>query len=128
MELLTALSSLTSRTNSTARARRSIRTANPDLAGASRRRRRHKLHGIRACAELPVEPGDPRHESISSLNQDKQKRGPFRDRALPVWAGDPQTYALLHCSVFKERTYPPGPFRTGSLTAPKERGVRVNER
>ncbi len=40
-------------------------------------------------------------------------------------SGDPQTYALLYCSVFKERTRTSGPTRTGSLTAPEMRDVRV---
>ena len=41
---------------------------------------------------------------------------------------DPQTYALLYCSVFKEPTLPLSPFWTGSTTAPQGQGVRVNER
>jgi hypothetical protein len=40
-------------------------------------------------------------------------------------SGDPQTYALLCCSVFKGQTPAPGPLRAGSLTAPNRRGARV---
>src|SRR6202161_1160450 len=63
---------------------------------------------------------------LISRTRANKNADPFGTAHLPAWAGDPQTYALLHCSVFKERTLPPGPFWTGSLTAPKERGVRVN--
>ena len=128
MEPLTALSSLTGRTISIARARRSIRIASPDLAAAFRRRRRHKV--VRdSCLvrDVPVEPGEPQHESFSSHEPGQTKTRAFRTAHCLPWAGDPQTYALLHCSVFKERTLPPSPFRTGSLTAPKGLGVGVNE-
>lgn len=128
MEPLTALSSLTGRTISIARARRSIRTANSDLAAAFRRRRRHKVvRDVMPWCGYPVEPGIRGTRPSHLTNPGKQKRDPRGPRTRLPRAGDPQTYALLHCSVFKERTLPPGPFRTGSLTAPKGRGVRVNE-
>ena len=128
MELLTALSSLTGRTISIARARRSIRIANPDLAAASRRRRRHKVvRDVMPWCGYPVEPGIRGTRPSQSHEPGQTKTRAFRTAHCLPWAGDPQTYALLHCSVFKERTLPPGPFRTGSLTAPKGRGVRVNE-
>jgi len=57
------------------------------------------------------------------------KRRTNKNAALAASAcspdGDPQTYALLYCSVFKEQTPAPGPFRAGSLTAPNRRGARV---
>src|ERR1700694_323273 len=123
MELLTALSSLTGRTNSIARTRRSVRTANPNLANASRRRRRHKY--VRDPCLVRVfrwSREDRSTNPISFSNPRQTKTRAFRTAHCLPWAGDPQTYALLHCSVFKERKLPPGPFRTGSLTAPKERG------
>jgi hypothetical protein len=47
-------------------------------------------------------------------------------RALSVLRyGDPQTYALLHGSVFKERIPTPDRTWSGSLTTPKWLGVRV---
>jgi hypothetical protein len=75
----------------------------------------------------PVEPGEPRHRIRFVLKPGQTKTRPLRTAHLSDRAGDPQTYALLHCSVFKERTLPPSPFWTGSLTAPRRRGVRVNE-
>jgi hypothetical protein len=72
--------------------------------------------------------GIPNDASIIlfSKSRSKQKRG-FRLAFQLKRFRDPQTYALLYCSVFKEPTLPPSPIRTGSLTAPEWLGVRVNE-
>ena len=59
-----------------------------------------------------------------SFRRDKQKT-PFGAFIVTRRVGDPQTYALLHCSVFKEHTPAPDPLRVGSLTAPIRRGARV---
>lgn len=85
MEPLTALSSLTGRTISIARVRRSIRIASPDLAAAFRRRRRHKV--VRdSCLvrDFPVEPGEPQHESFSISRTRTNKNAGLSDRALPA--------------------------------------------
>jgi len=70
-----------------------------------------------------VEPGPGARRQKISQTKNKQKRGSRRARLLS--GGDPQTYALLHCSVFKEQTPEPGPCRAGLLTAPNRRGARV---
>ena len=72
--------------------------------------------------------GIPNDASIIlfSNTRPNKKRG-FRRAFRLIGHRDPQTYALLYCSVFKEPTLPPSPFRTGSTTAPQGQGVRVNE-
>src|SRR5579862_3006005 len=72
----------------------------------------------------PVEPGAGIVDDVLFARKTNKKAA---CAALPsaLLAGDPQTYALLYCSVFKERTLTPGPSRTGSLTAPERRAVRA---
>ncbi len=129
MELLTALSSLTDPASPIARRNR----FGPDCESGSRRtpprdaRRVIILVDAMPLCGHPVEPGEPQHRIRFVLKPGQTKTRPFRAAHRSDRAGDPQTYALLHCSVFKERTLPPSPFRTGSLTAPRRRGVRVNE-
>jgi hypothetical protein len=56
--------------------------------------------------EKPVEPG---FHIRPIKNLASKKKNALRRFVLSV--GDPQTYALLHCSVFKERTPSPDPLR-----------------
>lgn len=51
-----------------------------------------------------------------SFRRDKQKT-PFGAFILTRRVGDPQTYALLHCSVFKERTPTPNLFSSDLLAS-----------
>ena len=66
-----------------------------------------------------------RGDRLNSRYGDTLKNAAFAAHLSVSPCGDPQTYALLHCSVFKERTLTSGPLRTGSLTAPGGRDVRV---
>src|SRR5947209_13849407 len=129
MELLTALSSLTDPASPIARRNR----CDPDCESGSRRpscdgRRVIILREPDAFVRTPGGAGGTAASSPFVLKPSQTKTRPFRAAHLSDRAGDPQTYALLHCSVFKERTLPPSPFPTGSLTAPRTRGGRVNER
>src|SRR5579884_91592 len=98
MEPLTALSSLTGRTISIARARRSIRLAKPDLAAAFRRRRRHKVvRDVMPWCGYPVEPGTRGMRPSHLTNPGKQKRGPFGPRTACL---GPETHRLMrYCTV-----------------------------
>lgn len=85
MEPLTALSSLTGRTISIARARRSIRIASPDLAAAFRRRRRHKVvRDVMPWCGYPVEPGIRGTRPSQSHEPGTNKNAGLSDRALPA--------------------------------------------
>ena len=72
----------------------------------------------------PVEPGAGIVDDVLFARK-TNKKAACAALLSALRAGDPQTYALLYCSVFKERTLTPGPSRTGSLTAPERRAVRA---
>src|SRR5665213_3596514 len=128
MELLKSSIFADCSTRSIARARRSIRIASPDLAvRLAAAGFVIVLAGSVPCASVRWSRRARSTNPIDSQTRTHKNAGPCGTAHRSVRAGDPQTYALLHCSVFKVRTLPPGPFRTGSLTAPKGRGVRVNE-
>jgi len=64
--------------------------------------------------------------TIFSQTAKQNKNAACAARSSVTPDGDPQTYALLYCSVFKERMLMRGPFRTGSLlTAPKWRFINI---
>jgi hypothetical protein len=92
------------------------------LLGHAEERRCHNLYDG-PLSQNPVEPGSERASAKISRSRGNKKAACAAP--LPCRVGDPQTYALLHCSVFKERTHPPSLVKAGSLTTPARRGVRV---
>jgi hypothetical protein len=84
MELLTALSSLTGRTLSIARARRSIRLAKPDLAAAFRRRRRHKVVRDPCLGAVFRWSRESRDTNPKISQPGANKNAGLSDRALPA--------------------------------------------
>jgi hypothetical protein len=94
-----------------------------ESAAITRRRPRPVKYGQRCLYPGPVEP------FLEARRQKSLTQGQTKTRLAPHLVcspdGDPQTYALLHCSVFKDQTPEPGLDRAGLLTAPQGRGTRV---
>jgi len=84
------------------------------------------LYGRPCCSKRSGGAGTLARLTIFSQTARQTKKRGSRRAFICSPDGDPQTYALLYCSVFKERMLMRGPFRTGSLlTAPKWRFINI---